>query len=382
MGPADFQRRFGRPCEVIARAPGRVNLIGDHTDYNGGFVLPIATEHCTRVSAARRDDDRMCAFSESLGTSAEWPLEDWSAERHSAWTSYAAGVALLLKQRGARLAGCDLYIQGDIPLGRGLSSSASLSVAVAKALTCLSGEALDFIDIADLCREAEHQFAGVPCGIMDPLACLLGRRDTAMLLDCRSRSVEHIPLDFTDHVIVVIDSGVRRALAKSAYAERVAECARAVTHFQRLNPAVRALRDVTVETARAQMLQMPPVVAARAFHVVSENRRVLAAAEALRRRDLAAFGPLLEASHRSLRDDYEVSCPELDAIVETLTGLDGVIGCRMTGAGFGGSAVALVHRSAIDAVRQALEYGAARRGMAPWEVFLTRADDGATIEFA
>lgn len=382
MGPGDFQQRFGRPCEVIARAPGRVNLIGDHTDYNDGFVLPIATEQHTRVSAARRDDGRVRVFSETLDASAEWPLDDWSAASHPEWTSYIAGVALQLKRRGARLDGCDLYIQSDIPVGRGLSSSAALCVATAKALTCLSGEALDFLDVAELCRETEHGFAGVPCGIMDPLVSLLARRDTVLLLDCRSRAAEYIPLDLRDHVVAVIDSGVRRALAKSAYAERVAECAQAVTHFQRLNPAVRALRDVTVETVRAQMLQMPPLVAARAFHVVSENRRVLAAADALRRRDVAALGSLMDASHRSLRDDYEASCPELDAIVAALTGMDGVIGCRMTGAGFGGSAVAILHRTAIEAARQALARSATQLGAGPWQIILTRAGDGAAIEFA
>lgn len=382
MGPDDFKLRFGRACEVIARAPGRVNLIGDHTDYNNGYVLPIAVERHTRVFAARRDDGLMRAASAACPDPAEWPIDDWSADRMPHWTSYVAGVAHLLRRRGAGLNGCDLLIQSSVPLGGGLSSSAALEVATAKALICLARDALDFNDVADLCREAEHRFAGVPCGIMDQLASLLSKRDTALLLDCRSRHHEHIPLALSEHVILVVDSGVRHALAESAYAQRVRECDEAVAHFQRVQPAVRSLRDVTIETVRAQMLQMPPVIAARAHHVVSENRRVLSAAEALRQGDVEALGPLMEASHRSLRDDYEVSCRELDDIVAAMSAMNGVVGCRMTGAGFGGSVVAIVRRDALELIHMRLKRRAAELGAPEWKTIETRAGDGAAIEFA
>lgn len=382
MGPDEFKTLFGRPCEVIARAPGRVNLIGDHTDYNDGFVLPLAVERHTRVSVARRNDGRVRAHSVATGETAEWPIDDWAADQYPHWTSYVAGVASLLRQRGARLNGCDLLIQSNVPLGSGLSSSAALEVAIAKVLTCLSGEALDSNDVADLCREAEHRFAGVPCGIMDQLASLLSKRDTALLLDCRTRAYEHIPFTLPDHVILIIDSGVRHALGQTAYSRRVDECRQAVEHFRRLNPAVRALRDVTIETVRAQMLQMSPVVAARAHHVVSENRRVQAAAEALRRNDVESLGPLMEASHRSLKDDYEVSCVELDEIVAAMSALRGVVGCRMTGAGFGGCVVAIVRRDARETIHAELTHSAAKLGRQPWVTLETRAGDGATIEMA
>ncbi|MBL8877509.1 MAG: galactokinase [Phycisphaerales bacterium] len=382
MGPDEFKQRFGRPCEVIARAPGRVNLIGDHTDYNEGFVLPLAVERHTRVFAARRDDARVRVHSSAAGETIEWPIDDWAASQFPHWTSYIAGVASLLRQRGARLNGCDLLIQSDVPLGGGLSSSAALEVAAAKALTCISGEALDSNDVADLCREAEHRFAGVPCGIMDQLASLLSKRDTALLLDCRSRAYEHIPFALVDHIVLIIDSGVRHALAESAYAKRVEECNHAVAHFRGLNAAVRSLRDVSIETVRAQMLQMPPLVAARAHHVVSENRRVQAAAEALRRGDIESLGPHMAASHRSLRDDYEVSCGELDEIVSSLTAMRGVVGCRMTGAGFGGCVVAIVHRAARESIQAGLLRRAGELGKPAWATLETRAGDGATIELA
>ncbi len=350
----EFLARFGRPAEVTARAPGRVNLIGEHTDYNEGFVLPVALEQSTWVACAPRCDQSVCAATLNLHDQRRWSLEGPPGPDLPLWTRYVAGVAALLRRRGARLGGFDLLIASDVPVGGGLSSSAALEVSAALALASLAGEPLASEELADLCRAAEHEFAGVPCGIMDQYICLLARAGCALLLDCRSRTWEHVPCRLDGHVFLLIDSGVRHELARGEYARRQEECRRGVMHFQRINPVVRALRDVSLESVRAQALQLDPVVAARCLHVAAENERTLAAARALRRGELAELGRLLSESHRSLRQDFEVSCPELDRIVERVGRVPGVLGARLTGGGFGGWVIALVRSDCLEAVRGAL----------------------------
>jgi galactokinase len=376
-----FAHEFGRPAEVVARAPGRVNLIGEHTDYNDGFVLPIALTQATRVAVAARADSRAQVVSSGMERRASWPVEDWHASGAPRWTAYVAGVAALLRKRGARLAGFDLLVESDVPIGGGLSSSAALEVAAALALSALCGEALEATELIDLCRAAEHEFAGVPCGLMDQTVSLLGRAGHALLLDCRSRAFEHIPVATGTQQFVVVDSNVRHELAAGEYARRQAECERAVAYFQRLNPAVRALRDVPLESVRAQALQMDPLLAARALHVVSEIRRTQAAAEALRRGELAEFGRLMSESHRSLRDDYEVSCDELDELVRIALDVPGALGARMTGGGFGGCIVALIPAAALPELRARVEQRYDRPGRAA-RVYAVAAGPGATIESA
>ncbi len=377
---AGFAARFGRACEVIARAPGRVNLIGEHTDYNEGFVLPMALEFATWAAVAPRRDDRVRAATDSLGQECEWRAGQWSSATIPEWTAYVAGAATLLRRRGARLGGFELLIGSDVPVGGGLSSSAALTVATAKALVMLSGEAIDSEELADLCRQTEHEFAGVPCGIMDPLVSLVAREGTALLLDCRSRAYEHVPLHLEEHTVAILDSGVRHALAAGEYARRQAECRAAVEYFQRLDTGVRSLRDVTIETVRRHASQMPPLAAARALHVVSENARVHAVAAALRNGDVAGVGDLLAASHRSLRDDYEVSCRELDALVEIARGVPGVAGARMTGGGFGGCVMAIIRREAMPALSEWVDRLYTQRGIGRARVFSSRPGAGASIE--
>ncbi len=376
-----FVERFGCNCAVAARAPGRVNLIGEHTDYNDGFVLPMAIEHCTWVAAAPRDDGHVHAVSLDVRSEGLWPVDDWNAGRCAPWTSYVAGVVSLLRQRGADLAGCDLLVRSDVPVGGGLSSSAALEVAAAQALAAIGGLVLEPTELADLCRAAEHQFAGVPCGIMDQYVSVLARADSALLLDCRARTWEHIPLDLNDHVVLVVDSGVRHRLAAGEYAARQRQCRQAVEYFQRVDPRVRALRDVGADVLQVHAPRMEPVAAARARHVVSENDRTLEAAGALRHGDLALLGRLMSASHRSLRDDYQVSCRELDLLVETIEMIPGVLGARMTGAGFGGCVVTIVRREAIPLVEAAVREKYDGAGFGPARIILTRAGRGASIEF-
>ena len=377
----DFAQRFGRPCTVAARAPGRVNLIGEHTDYNEGFVLPMALEQSTWVAAAPRDDGLVRAASRELGHEAVWPVEGGISRGDPEWARYVAGVAILLQRAGASLRGCDLLVQSDVPVGGGLSSSAALEVAVALALAQITGREFRTTDLADLCRAAEHEFAGVPCGLMDQYVCLLAQAERALLLDCRARTWEHVPLPLRDHVVLIVNSGVRHNLVAGEYAARQVECRRAVAYFHGLNPAVRALRDVNVETVEAHAGRLDSKAAARALHVTTENKRTLAAVAALRKGDLEEFGRLLCASHISLRDGYEVSCRELDLLVALLGAVPGVLGARLTGGGFGGCIVALAQRGSLRDVETIVREKYDGAGYGPARVLYGRPGSGATLEF-
>jgi galactokinase len=305
------------------RAPGRVNLIGDHTDYNDGFVLPIAVDLECRIASRPGGDAVRVRSREREG---EVVLgADGSGEPGPGWGRYAAGVLQALAERGRPRIGFDASVCSSIPIGAGLSSSAALEVAIALAASSAAGFELPPVELALACQEAEHLATGVPCGIMDQLAAIAGRDGAALLIDCRNLSVEPVPLP-PSLAVLVVHSGLSRALAESAYAERRAACEAAAAGL-----GVRALRD-----ANADQVADDP----RARHVVSENERVLAAAVALRDGDVHALGRLLSESHASLRDDFDVSTPELDALVEALTAA-GALGARLTGAGFGGCVVAL-----------------------------------------
>lgn len=350
-----FRSRFERDCRVVAHAPGRVNLIGEHTDYHEGFVLPIAVEQRTRVAVAERDDDCIRAYSAAFDDVQFWNITEWRKAELPHWTAYVAGVAQLLRLRDSAVRGCDVYIESDVPAGGGLSSSAALETAVCLALATLYGVQLAPRDAIDLCRRAEHDFAGVPCGLMDQSVSLLARPETAFLLDCRSREVEYVPCRLMERVFLVVDSGVRHQLAAGEYALRQQQCRRALHYFQECLPGVRALRDVRPEQVELHHKNLEYLPAVRARHVAAENVRTLEAAEALRNADWRRFGRLMSESHRSLRDDYQVSCAELDQIVRLLMEVPGVYGARMTGGGFGGCAVALAERAAIPAIEQILE---------------------------
>lgn len=379
---AAFRDRFGRAAETIARAPGRINLIGEHTDYNEGFVLPMAIDRATWAACAARRDDVVHVISDQADGEESWPINGWrEGETRPHWTSYVAGVAALLRQRGAHLGGFEMLIASEVPPGAGLASSAALEVAVGKTLVALCGEPIDAVELAALCRRAEHEYAGVPCGIMDQYVSLLAKAEHALLLDCRSHEHEAVPLPLAGHAVVVIDSGVRHELAAGEFAERRRQCEAAVAYFRRLDPAVKSLRDVPMSAVRGHVSQMDLVAAARAMHVVSENERTQFAAAALRRGELTALGPLLAESHRSLRDQYEVSCPEVDQLVEIATRVHGVIGARMTGAGFGGAIIAIARESVIE--RLTAEVERSYKGPpARQRVLPVRSGPGASIELA
>ena len=302
-----FERRYGRLPRVF-HAPGRVNLIGEHTDYHDGLVLPMAIERGTLVAAAARDDRALRVYSANLETDGLVDLREATAPRRGGWLDYVEGTARLLEERVGRLRGADLWIEGDVPVGAGLSSSASLEVALALALLALADRHAAPIDVARACQAAEHRHAGTQCGIMDPLTAALGQADHALLIDCRS--LDTTPIRLPDGVAVVVcDSGVRHRLAASAYNERRAESTEALRQLADGRPDRLSLRDVSTDSIAREGGALTKRLLSRARHVVSEIERTRSAAEALARGDLTLFGRLMIESHRSLRDDYEVSAP-------------------------------------------------------------------------
>ena len=338
---ARFARQFGGPPRWIIRAPGRVNLIGEHTDYNDGFVLPLAIDRAIWIALRARDDRTVLVHSIDYDQRRQFSL-DGLAKQDDGWIEYLKGVAWSLQEAGCDLRAWEGVLMGDVPLGAGLSSSAALEMATARALAAAGNLAWDPARMARLGQRAENQWIGVNCGIMDQLISAAGRAGHALLIDCRSLTTEPVP--FPPGVsTVVLDTATRRGLVDSAYNERRSRCEAAAEFFR-----VPALRDVTPEVFARQAGGLDDVTRRRALHVITENRRTLQAVEAMRRGDVAALGALMDASHQSLRDDYEVSSEALDAMVEAARAHPACYGARMTGAGFGGCAVAIIDASRAD----------------------------------
>ena len=352
-----FREQFGRAPETehlaIGQAPGRVNLLGDHTDYNGGFVLPATIDRAVYVVLRRRADLTVRLRALSFEGETSYLLSDPPFDELPTWARYVAGVAEELHRRAEGVpSGFEGVIYGDVPLGAGLSSSAALEVSVALTLDALFSLSLDPVETAKLCQRVEHEYVGTKCGIMDQFTSRLGRAGHALFLDCRSLEYEHIPLPLNDACLVIADSGVSRELADSKYNERRSECGEAVRFFQQFEDGIDTLRDVSDDLFDEHGETLPDSLFRRARHVVTENRRVEEGARLLSEGDLKAFGRLMNASHASLRDDYEVSAEELDVLAETAQETEGVLGARMTGAGFGGCTVALARREALPALHQ------------------------------
>lgn len=372
---ARFEKLYGASPRIV-QAPGRVNLIGEHTDYNEGFVFPAAIAYQTRIAIAKRADRRLAVSSENYSERAEFDLDSLPASPRGHWSDYVIGVVGLLSRKLGALPGANLLIHGDVPQGAGLSSSASLEVAVCTALLDISQKTLDGVVIALLCQHAENEFVGARCGIMDQFVSVHGREDHALQLDCRS--LEYRLLRVPPEVrLVICNTMVRHSLAAGEYNLRRAECEAATRYFSKWLPGVNALRDVTMEDFMQFGAQLPKEIRKRARHVISENARVLQAAEALATKDLHLFGNLMGRSHASLRDDFEVSCEELDIMVRLAEQNDGVYGARMTGGGFGGCTINLVQADHVQRfkTRIAREYERAA-GSAP-EIYVSSAADGA-----
>jgi len=333
-------------------APGRVNLIGEHTDYNDGFVLPIAIDLGTAVAAGPRDRRHIKVDSLTLNLSAEFDLDGGLVAQKGEWCGYVEGVARTLEARGLRLVGMNLAIESNLPLGAGLSSSAALEMSAGLALLGLSHHEIEPIALALAGQSAEHAFVGTNCGIMDQCIAMLAQEGHALLIDCRSLHTTPVALNLKDIELVVCDSRVKHSLADSQYNVRRAECEQGVELLAEFFPGITALRDVTEAGLSEYQDQLPEPVRRRCRHVVTENARTLAAAEALRAGDIDCVGRLMWESHNSLRDDYEVSCSELDLLVEIAASVEGVAGARMTGGGFGGSTINLVRLDALATFRE------------------------------
>jgi len=346
--PADISARFREHFGGAARtyrAPGRVNLIGEHTDYNDGFVLPAAIDLFCWVAAATRDDRRLVVFAENFGEQAEIDLKAANAGPKG-WASYPLGVAWALQKAGHQLRGCNLYIAGDVPLGSGLSSSAAIEVATAIALLDLSEIQIDRKTLALLCQRAENEYVDARCGVMDKFIACYGQAGHAMLLDCRSLETRAIPLPRRIS-LVVCNTMVKHELAASEYNARRAECEEGVRLLQVNQPSIKSLRDVTSAQLELQCDRLPKRIYKRCRHVVTENERVLRAAGSLESGDLRDVSQLMADSHESLRSDFQVSCRELDLLVEIAGAQSGVWGSRMTGGGFGGCTINLVEQQAV-----------------------------------
>jgi galactokinase len=339
----EFRRRYHTQPRVF-RAPGRVNLIGEHTDYNDGFVMPVAINRDTVVAASSRDDQLIKVYSTNLKSEATIDLAQPTNSQPGDWWAYVEGVVRVMMQNGASLQGADLLIESDVPEGAGLSSSAALELSVATAFAQLYNSTFDKTQLALFSQQAEHEYAGTLCGIMDQFVSAHGTTDHALLIDCRSLTFERIPLRTEGAVWVVFDSGVKHNLASSEYNVRRAECHEAVEILQSRGYEVQALRDVEVGMLEASKTALGNILYCRAHHVVTENQRTQRAAEALRAGDPRTVGSLMLESHRSLQYDYEVSCAELDFLVDLAVDHPACYGGRMTGGGFGGSTVNLVKR--------------------------------------
>lgn len=374
-----FRDRFDATPTHSGRSPGRVNLIGEHTDYNDGFVLPVAIDRAAYVLGKVRDDRQVRVHALTLDESATLDLDTLQPGIVEGWSAYVAGMADYLQRRNYKLVGVDLLIDGDVPQGAGLSSSAALEVAVGSMLLTLAGHAIDRIELAQVGQQTEHNYIHVQSGIMDQMISALGQAQHALLIDCRDYSTEPVPLP-PDVQIVVCNSKVKRELAQSGYNERRAQCDEAVSILQTVLPDVRALRDVSSAQLEQYAHLIPPLALKRARHVVTENERVLASRDALRAGDLDTFGKLMQAAHQSYRDDFEASTREIEVLVDAALTVEGVFGSRLTGGGFGGCTVSLVASNAVDQFQHTVASAYERAvGYQP-DIYVCKASDGVSVE--
>jgi galactokinase len=376
---AAYTQQYGSTPELLVTAPGRVNLIGEHTDYNDGFVLPMAIDRKICIGGSLRDDDEVHVHSLNFDTSASFSLTSLSKE--DTWTDYVKGVIDEYQKAGHQIKGFQAAFYGNVPLGSGLSSSAALEVATAFLLAQfnninISGEAM-----AELCQRAENHFVGMNCGIMDQFISRLGREGHALYLDCRSLGYELVPCDLEGYAVVMCNSNVKRQLVGSPYNERRSQCEEGVRILKEpLGGDINSLRDITSKQLEAHKGLLPPLVYQRCKHVVTEDERTAQAVSSLKAGNLSGFGELLNASHESLRQDYEVSCEELEILVEIARKVEGTIGSRMTGGGFGGCTVSVVKEEAIETFTTTVLAEYAKRTGITADIYVSKPEDGARVE--
>jgi len=373
-----FKELFGRKPRFAVKSPARVNIIGEHTDYNDGFVFPAAISRSTHLVAAKNGKKQARFYSTIYKEQSEFSLDKFKRSHH--WSDYAKGVVKELIERGYPVEGFDAVIGGDIPIASGLSSSASLEMAVSEACSALFDFSLEALEQIKLCRRAENHFVGVNCGIMDQFSIRLGRRGHGLFLDCRSLEYEAVPIPEDELVFVIADSGVERGLGATEYHQRQKQCERGRQFFSSINKSLRSLRDVEEDLLIINREKMDPVIFRRCRHVITENKRVLSAVEALKKPDMRFFGELMNLSHESCKSDYEVSCKELDLLVDLARMVPGVLGARMTGAGFGGCTINLVMRNRVEEFTQKVgSMYSKTTGIIP-KFYVTQPEEGVSSE--
>ncbi len=375
-----FEQEFGASPDVFA-APGRVNLIGEHTDYNDGFVLPCAIGFSTQVAIAPRPDRRLILLSEDFPERFDFDLADLPRNRLGAWCDYVLGVAVVLRQVEAFSSGASVLVHGGVPIGAGLSSSAAVEVASALAFMSLNGAIFPMPQVAKMCQRAENTFVGARVGIMDQFISCLGKKDHALRLDCRSLEFEQVPIP-SNVRLVICNTMVKHEHAGGEYNRRREECDEGVRLLSKWYPKIRALRDVSRENLEAHAADLPPTIYKRCSHIVNENQRVLDGSRALAGADLRRFGDLMRESHSSLRDLYAVSCEELDLMVEAAEGLPGFYGGRMTGGGFGGCTVNLVNVDQAEAFADSVSQRYHKKTRISPDIYICSAANGASAELS
>jgi galactokinase len=374
---AEFSLRFGR-TPTVSRAPGRVNVIGEHTDYNDGFVMPAALEFATLTAAAPRSDRVLRIYSMIMDETREYNLETPPEAAAGDWSDYVLGVALMLEKSGRRLSGADLIIWTDVPIGSGLSSSAALEVSTAHALLTAAGLPFEPIEIAKICQRAENEFVGMRCGIMDQYISCCGVAGNALLIDCRSLASRNVGIA-PNLRLLIADSSVRHRHAGGEYNARRQACEEGVRLLRGALGPIKALRDVTLRDLERQRRKLPELVYRRCRHIVTENERVLEAERTLAAGDFVACGRAMNASHASMRDDFEITCREIDLLVALTQKIDGVYGSRMTGGGFGGCTVTLIEASAVERASRIMVDGYRVTTGRDAEIFVCAPSEGARL---
>ena len=372
----EFGLRFGRAARV-SRAPGRVNLIGEHTDYNDGFVMPAALDFATLAASSPRADRKIRVYSMFMDQTRDFDLDKPAASGRHDWSDYVFGVAAMLEDSGRKLAGADLVVWSDVPLGAGLSSSAALEVSVAHALLAVSGLPFEPVAVARICQRAENEFVGMRCGVMDQYIAACGVAGNALLIDCRSLESRPVPIA-PNLRLVIANSNVRHQHAGGEYNDRRAACEEGVRLLKaHLGPMITALRDVTPADLERHRGALPDLVYRRCRHIVTENVRVLEAERALKGGDFKACGAAMNASQASMRDDFQITCPEIDFLADFAQGVPGVYGSRMTGGGFGGCTVSLVEAVAVEHLGRTLRDAYRVAFGLTAEIFVCSPSDGA-----
>lgn len=374
-----FAELFGSGPEFVVRAPGRVNLIGEHTDYNDGFVFPAAIDRDVIIAGAVRRDRQVRSYALNFNQSSTFPVDNVkpAAEGREKWSNYLRAMAWVFHNEGLGTQGMNCVTLGNVPLGAGLSSSAALLVASGLAFSAAAGLEIEPVRLALLAQKAEREFVGVNVGIMDQYISALGQKDHALLIDTRSLTYEAVPLPQSGVEIIIADTNKKRGLVDSEYNTRRSECERAVEILKEFLPDIKALRDVSVKEFEQHQDKLPEITRKRARHVITENARTLESVDALKAGDIARFGVLMNESHESLRADYEVSCKELDALVEAARSVDGVFGARMTGAGFGGCTVSLAKSESVPIFQKQVAERYKQTTGLNTTIYVTRASQGA-----